>query len=52
MELSGKYNPKEVETGRYEEWLEKYLFKPIEDKTAHTYSIVITPPNGTGKLHI
>lgn len=50
--LSTKYQPQEVEAGRYEEWLEKDLFKPSGDKTAKPYSIVIPPPNVTGKLHL
>ncbi len=52
MELAPKYNPKEVEQGRYEDWLEKDLFKASGDKKAKPYSIVIPPPNVTGKLHL
>lgn len=51
-ELSTKYQPSEVEAGRYEEWLQKDLFKPSGDKKAKPYSIVIPPPNVTGKLHL
>lgn len=51
-ELSTKYQPSEVEAGRYEEWLKKDLFKPSGDKKAKPYSIVIPPPNVTGKLHL
>ncbi|HPR80543.1 MAG TPA: valine--tRNA ligase [Enterococcus sp.] len=50
--LSTKYQPQEVEAGRYEEWLAKKLFKPSGDKKAQPYSIVIPPPNVTGKLHL
>ncbi|MGM0123509.1 valine-tRNA ligase [Enterococcus sp. AZ194] len=50
--LSTKYNPQEVEAGRYEKWLEQDLFKPNGDKKAEPYSIVIPPPNVTGKLHL
>ncbi|WP_281958248.1 valine--tRNA ligase [Enterococcus cecorum] len=50
--LSSKYNPQEVEAGRYQEWLEKDLFKPSGDKKVKPYSIVIPPPNVTGKLHL
>ena len=50
--LSSKYNPQEVEACRYQEWLEKDLFKPSGDKKAKPYSIVIPPPNVTGKLHL
>ena len=51
-ELSPKYNPAEVEAGRYQKWLDEDLFKPSGDKKAHPYSIVIPPPNVTGKLHL
>jgi valyl-tRNA synthetase len=51
-EMSTKYNPQEVEAGRYHEWLDQDLFKPSGDKKAKPYSIVIPPPNVTGKLHL
>ena len=51
-ELAPKYNPNEVEDGRYQEWLDEDLFKPSGDKKAKPYSIVIPPPNVTGKLHL
>ncbi|MCD9218445.1 valine--tRNA ligase [Lactobacillus delbrueckii subsp. lactis] len=51
-ELAPKYNPQEVEAGRYQEWLDDDLFKPSGDKKAKPYSIVIPPPNVTGKLHL
>ena len=51
-EMSTKYDPKSVEAGRYEQWISQGLFKPNEDKNAHKYSIVIPPPNVTGKLHL
>ncbi|MGX7173749.1 valine--tRNA ligase [Enterococcus ratti] len=50
--LSTKYNPQEVEVGRYQKWLEQNLFKPNGNKKAKSYSIVIPPPNVTGKLHL
>ena len=51
-ELEGKYNPKEFEEKWYETWEEKGYFKPSEDKTKVPYTIVIPPPNITGKLHM
>ena len=51
-ELAPKYNPQEVEAGRYQEWLDEDLFKPSGDKKVKPYSIVIPPPNVTGKLHL
>ena len=52
VEMSTKYDPSQVEPGRYKEWIEKGLFKSNEDKEAEPYSIVIPPPNVTGKLHL
>ena len=52
MEMKPKYNPQEVEAGRYQTWLDASLFKPTEDKDKPTYTIVIPPPNVTGKLHL
>lgn len=51
-EMPTKYQPKEVEVGKYEKWLELDLFKASEDDTAEPYSIVIPPPNVTGRLHL
>ena len=31
-ELSPKYNPAEVEAGRYQKWLDEDVFKPSGDK--------------------
>ena len=52
IEMSTNYQPNEVEAGKYEKWLELDLFKPSEDDSAEPYSIVIPPPNVTGKLHL
>ncbi|MBC6348971.1 valine--tRNA ligase [Lactobacillus melliventris] len=51
-DLAPKYDPREVEQGRYQRWLDQDLFKPSGDKKAHPYAIVIPPPNVTGKLHL
>ena len=51
-ELASKYNPSEVEQGRYEQWVNEKLFEPNGDKSVEPYSIVIPPPNVTGKLHL
>ncbi|WP_102279324.1 valine--tRNA ligase [[Lactobacillus] timonensis] len=50
--MSTKYDPQAVESGRYQWWIDEGLFKPNGDKKAHPYSIVIPPPNVTGKLHL
>lgn len=50
--MDTKYNPQQVEQGRYQEWLDKGLFKATEDNHKKPFTIVIPPPNVTGKLHI
>ncbi len=50
--MSTKYDPAAVEEGRYQWWIDQGFFKPSGDKKAHPYSIVIPPPNVTGKLHL
>lgn len=52
IEMSTKYDPSQVEPGRYQKWLDEKRFKPNGDKKAKPYSIVIPPPNVTGKLHL
>ncbi|KRM68688.1 valyl-trna synthetase [Apilactobacillus ozensis DSM 23829 = JCM 17196] len=52
IEMSTKYDHEDVEDGRYEKWLEEDVFKPSGDKKAKPYSIVLPPPNVTGKLHL
>ncbi|MBF0714222.1 valine--tRNA ligase [Gemella sp. GH3] len=51
-EMSTKYNPQEVEKNRYQWWLEKEVFKANNKSKKNQYTIVIPPPNVTGKLHI
>jgi len=50
--LNDKYNPKDFEEKNYGNWEKKGYFKPSEDKTKTPYSIVMPPPNVTGKLHM
>jgi len=52
VKMSTKYNPQAVEEGRYEKWVDSGVFAPSEDPQAEPYSIVIPPPNVTGKLHL
>ena len=49
--LETKYNHLEVEKGKYENWKNKGYFK-CGDLNKKPYSIVIPPPNVTGKLHL
>ena len=51
-ELNEKYNPKDFEERLYQDWEEKGYFKPSMDKTKEAYSIMMPPPNVTGKLHM
>jgi len=50
--LKPKYDFKEVEENRYQTWLEKGYFKSGVNKKAKPFTIVIPPPNVTGKLHL
>lgn len=50
--LMDKYDPKQFEQKLYKEWDEKGYFKPSMDKAKPSYSIVMPPPNVTGKLHM
>ncbi len=50
--LEGKYDPKSFEEEIYKNWEKNEYFKPSEDKTKEPYTIVIPPPNITGKLHM
>ena len=50
-ELPTKYNPKEVEKDKYKTWVKEGYFT-AGDINKKPYTIVIPPPNITGKLHI
>ena len=50
--LDKKYDFKSVEAGRYQTWLEKEYFKAGKDLNKTPFTIVIPPPNVTGKLHL
>ena len=52
ISMPTKYDPKSVEKGRYEWWLKGKFFETKDDGTKPPYSIVIPPPNVTGKLHL
>ncbi|WP_163101768.1 valine--tRNA ligase [Peribacillus alkalitolerans] len=47
-----KYDPKAIEKGRYEWWLKGKFFEAKDDEQKEPYTIVIPPPNVTGKLHL
>jgi len=50
-ELKPKYDFKEVETGKYDFWLKGGFFE-AGDLSKEPFTIVIPPPNVTGKLHL
>ncbi len=50
-EMDTKYDFKQVEEGKYDYWLKEGFFT-AGDKSKIPYTIVIPPPNVTGKLHI
>ncbi len=49
--LEKRYDHHKVEEGKYENWVKKGYFK-AGDKSKPAYSLVIPPPNVTGKLHL
>lgn len=52
LSMPTKYDPQAIEKGRYDWWLEGKFFEAKDDETKQPYTIVIPPPNVTGKLHL
>lgn len=50
--LDKRYDHKQVEEGKYEKWVEEGYFEGGKDKSNPPFSLVIPPPNVTGKLHL
>ena len=50
--LDKKYDHKKTEEGKYKKWKERGYFKSNLKSGKKPYSIVIPPPNVTGKLHL
>ena len=50
--IENKFNPKDFEEKIYQNWEEKGYFKPSMNKNSKSYSIMMPPPNVTGKLHM
>ncbi|ABY45462.1 valine--tRNA ligase [Bacillus mycoides] len=50
--LPTKYDHMSVEEGLYKWWLEGKYFEATGDEKKQPYTIVIPPPNVTGKLHL
>jgi valyl-tRNA synthetase len=51
-ELAKRYEPKEIEERLYATWEREGYFTPVVDRERPRFSIVIPPPNVTGRLHI
>lgn len=51
-ELEKTYDPTKIEKENYKTWCERGYFLPKEKSAKGTYTIVIPPPNVTGKLHM
>ncbi len=51
-ELEKTYSPKEIEGRLYQKWLDKKYFHAEPDDTKKPFTIVIPPPNVTGRLHM
>lgn len=50
--IDKNYDPKEFEERLYAWWEEKGFFTPVVDKDKKPFTIVMPPPNITGKLHL
>ncbi|OIK14359.1 valine--tRNA ligase [Bacillus sp. MUM 13] len=52
ISMPTKYDPQSIEKGRYEWWLKGKFFEAEKESKKQPYTIVIPPPNVTGKLHL
>ncbi|MGL6200660.1 MAG: valine--tRNA ligase [Lachnospiraceae bacterium] len=51
-ELEKTYNPHEIEGKLYQKWCDKNYFHAETDRSKKPFTIVMPPPNITGKLHM
>ncbi len=51
-ELAKTYDPTAIEERTYQKWMGRKYFHTKVDKTKKPFTIVIPPPNVTGKLHM
>ena len=51
-ELEKTYNPADIEDRLYKKWLDKKYFHAKVDKSKKPFTIIMPPPNITGKLHM
>ncbi len=52
MDIEKRYDPSASREKWYQFWLDRDLFKADTESRKEVYSIVIPPPNVTGRLHI
>lgn len=50
--MNQKFDHKQVEAGKYQNWLDKEVFKADVTSDKPGFSIILPPPNVTGILHI
>ncbi|MCQ2609653.1 MAG: valine--tRNA ligase, partial [Lachnospiraceae bacterium] len=50
--LEKNYNPADIEGRTYEKWMENKYFHAEVDRSKKPFTIVMPPPNITGKLHM
>lgn len=52
LSMPTKYDPKATEESWYKYWVDGKFFEATGDESKPPYTIVIPPPNVTGKLHL
>ncbi|MBD8007405.1 valine--tRNA ligase [Bacillus norwichensis] len=52
IDMPTKYDPLNIEKNRYEWWLKGKFFEAENNTEKEPYTIVIPPPNVTGRLHL
>jgi valyl-tRNA synthetase len=50
--LGSVYEPRDVEARLYPWWRDAGYFRPHDDASKPTYTVVLPPPNVTGRLHM
>ncbi len=50
--LHSVYDPSAVEQRLYQSWKSKGYFKPVADAGQPVFSVILPPPNVTGRLHM
>lgn len=50
--IAPAYQPVDIEKAKYELWEKQNLFRPATDSSKPKFSMILPPPNVTGKLHL